>query len=73
MARRHHFLRFADLVEVWTVLFPAIASNGARVRMPVFTAASVMRKRFGQLDPHWLDDVIETTWRDYDPRSIAFF
>jgi hypothetical protein len=30
-----------------------------------------MRKRFGEMHPHWLDDVIESTWREHDPRAIA--
>jgi hypothetical protein len=30
-----------------------------------------MRKQFGQMHPHWLDNVIESTWRDHDPHLIA--
>lgn len=30
-----------------------------------------MAKKFGQFEPHWLDEVIESSWREHDPRTIA--
>ena len=30
-----------------------------------------MEKGFGQMRSHWLDDVIESTWREHDPHRIA--
>ena len=30
-----------------------------------------MAKTFGQIEPHWLDEVIEASWREHDPRAIA--
>ena len=30
-----------------------------------------MGKTFGQFEPHWLDEVIEASWREHDARAIA--
>jgi hypothetical protein len=30
-----------------------------------------MADRFGELQPHWLDDVIESSWRQHDANEIA--
>jgi hypothetical protein len=32
---------------------------------------ATMVSTFGQFEPHWLDEVIEATWREHDPRTIA--
>ena len=30
-----------------------------------------MENKFGKMERHWLDDVIESSWREHDPDKIA--
>jgi hypothetical protein len=30
-----------------------------------------MAKQFGQMQPHWLDAVIESSWREHDASAVA--
>jgi hypothetical protein len=46
-------------------------SISARLISQISTGNIAMRKQFGQMHPHWLDEAIESSWRDHDPRSIA--